>query len=57
MELVPGEFVMHADFGKGKVVSVNGVPPKQTAEIHFGAVGMKKLLVKVAPITKLDASD
>ena len=57
MELVPGEFVMHADFGKGKVVSVNGVPPKQTAEIHFGAVGMKKLLVKVAPITKLDAAD
>ena len=57
MELVPGEFVMHADFGKGKVVSVNGVPPKQTAEIHFGAVGMKKLLVKVAPITKLDSPE
>ena len=54
MELVPGEFVMHADFGKGKVVTVNGVPPKQTAEIHFGAVGVKKLLVKVAPITKID---
>ncbi len=54
MELAAGEFVMHADFGKGKVVSVAGKPPRQTAEIHFGAVGMKKLLVKVAPITKIE---
>jgi DNA helicase-2/ATP-dependent DNA helicase PcrA len=53
LELSPGDFVEHADFGKGKVVNVNGKPPKQTAEIHFGSAGMKKLLVKVAPITKL----
>jgi DNA helicase-2/ATP-dependent DNA helicase PcrA len=45
---------MHADFGKGKVVSAAGKPQRQTAEIHFGAVGMKKLLVKVAPITKVE---
>jgi hypothetical protein len=36
------------------VVSVAGKPPRQTAEIHFGAVGMKKLLVNVAPITKIE---
>lgn len=55
MELAPGEHVMHADFGKGKVISVAGKPPKQTAEIHFGSAGIKRLLVKVAPITKLDS--
>ena len=45
--------IEHADFGKGKVVTVAGKPPRQTAEIHFGSLGIKKLLVKVAPITKL----
>lgn len=54
LQLAAGDMVMHADFGKGKVVAVNGVPPKQTAEINFGANGVKKLLVKVAPIEKVD---
>jgi DNA helicase-2/ATP-dependent DNA helicase PcrA len=45
--------VMHSDFGKGKVIAVGGVAPRQTAEIHFGSIGVKKLLVKVAPIEKL----
>jgi DNA helicase-2/ATP-dependent DNA helicase PcrA len=53
MELAVGEMIEHADFGKGKVVTVAGKPPRQTAEIHFGSLGIKKLLVKVAPITKL----
>ncbi len=48
-----GDLVMHSDFGKGKVISVAGVAPRQTAEIHFGSIGVKKLLVKVAPIEKL----
>jgi len=48
-----GDMVMHADFGKGKVIAVAGVAPRQTAEIHFGSIGVKKLLVKVAPIEKL----
>jgi len=45
--------VMHSDFGKGKVITVAGVAPRQTAEIHFGSIGVKKLLVKVAPIEKM----
>ncbi len=53
LQLEPGEFVMHADFGKGKVISVKGEGAKQTAEIHFGSIGVKRLLVKVAPIEKL----
>jgi DNA helicase-2/ATP-dependent DNA helicase PcrA len=48
-----GDMVMHSDFGKGKVIAVAGVAPRQTAEIHFGSIGVKKLLVKVAPIEKL----
>ena len=49
-----GQFVMHSDFGKGKVVTVAGEGNRQTAEIHFGSIGVKKLLVKVAPITVLE---
>ena len=53
MVLASGDMVEHADFGRGKVIAVSGNPPRQTAEIHFGSGGVKRLLVKVAPITKL----
>jgi DNA helicase-2/ATP-dependent DNA helicase PcrA len=53
LQLVPGDMVNHDAFGKGKVVSVNGEGSKQTAEINFGSNGVKRLLVKVAPIQKL----
>jgi DNA helicase-2/ATP-dependent DNA helicase PcrA len=54
MVLEQGDLVEHADFGKGRVVAVSGNPPRQTAEINFGSGGVKRLLVKVAPITKLE---
>jgi DNA helicase-2/ATP-dependent DNA helicase PcrA len=54
LQLAVGQFVMHSDFGKGKVVTVAGEGNRQTAEIHFGSIGVKKLLVKVAPITVLE---
>jgi DNA helicase-2/ATP-dependent DNA helicase PcrA len=54
LQLEPGQLVMHSDFGKGKVVSVSGVANRQTAEIHFGSIGVKRLLVKVAPITVME---
>jgi len=57
MQLAPGEMVLHSDFGKGKVVSVAGEGNRQTAEIHFGSIGVKRLLVKVAPIEKIEAGD
>jgi DNA helicase-2/ATP-dependent DNA helicase PcrA len=53
LELAAGDMIEHADFGRGKVIAVSGKAPRQTAEIHFGSGGIKKLLVKVAPITKL----
>jgi len=53
LQLASGDQVEHEAFGKGKVVSTQGEGSKQTAEINFGASGLKRLLVKVAPITKL----
>ena len=53
LQLVAGDMVTHDAFGKGKVVSTQGEGSKQTAEINFGSNGVKRLLVKVAPITKL----
>ncbi|MCF8528923.1 MAG: UvrD-helicase domain-containing protein [Aquiluna sp.] len=53
LELAVGDAIQHESFGKGLVVSVAGSPPKQTAEIRFDAGPTKRLLVKMAPITKL----
>jgi DNA helicase-2/ATP-dependent DNA helicase PcrA len=53
LSLAPGDTIEHADFGRGKVLDVTGEPPRQTAEIRFDNGSKKRLLVKVAPITKL----
>ena len=53
LQLAAGDMVEHSDFGKGKVIATSGDGARQTAEIHFGSIGVKRLLVKVAPITKL----
>ena len=53
MVLEKGDLVEHADFGRGKVVNVTGEGPRATAEINFGQAGVKRLLVRVAPIEKL----
>ncbi|MEO0060556.1 MAG: hypothetical protein RL343_174 [Actinomycetota bacterium] len=53
LQLAIGDMIEHSDFGKGKVIATAGEGARQTAEIHFGSVGTKRLLVKVAPITKL----
>jgi DNA helicase-2/ATP-dependent DNA helicase PcrA len=45
--------VQHDSFGKGRVIAVAGNPPKQTAEVRFDSGVTKRLLVKMAPITKL----
>jgi DNA helicase-2/ATP-dependent DNA helicase PcrA len=53
MVLEKGDEVEHADFGRGKVINVTGEGPRATAEINFGSAGVKRLLVRVAPIEKL----
>jgi DNA helicase-2/ATP-dependent DNA helicase PcrA len=53
LQLAVGDMIEHSDFGRGKVVATAGEGARQTAEIHFGSVGIKRLLVKVAPIQKV----
>jgi DNA helicase II / ATP-dependent DNA helicase PcrA len=53
MELVPGDRIRHDDFGEGRVDAITGEGAKRVAHVRFEKVGAKKLLVKIAPITKL----
>jgi len=53
LELAVGDRVNHDSFGAGSVISVAGQNPRQTAEVRFESGVTKRLLVKMAPITKL----
>mgnify|MGYP001765335573 CR=1 FL=1 len=51
--LEPGDRVVHDSFGLGTVVSVEGVAEKSVASIDFGSEGVKRLLLRYAPVEKL----
>ena len=53
LELAVGDRVNHDSFGAGSVIGVAGQNPRQTAEVRFESGVTKRLLVKMAPITKL----
>ncbi|MBO9578545.1 MAG: ATP-binding domain-containing protein, partial [Microbacteriaceae bacterium] len=53
LKLAVGDRIKHDDFGEGRVVNVIENGPRTVAEVEFAAKGRKRLLVKVAPITKL----
>jgi DNA helicase-2/ATP-dependent DNA helicase PcrA len=53
MELAPGDRIRHDDFGEGRVDMVTGEGAKRVAHVRFDSAGPKKLLIKIAPITKL----
>lgn len=53
LELAAGDRIRHDDFGEGLVDAVTGEGPKRVAHVRFDTAGAKKLLIKVAPITKL----
>ena len=53
MELTAGDRIRHDDFGEGKVDMVTGEGAKRVAHVRFDTAGPKKLLIKVAPITKI----
>ncbi len=53
MELAPGDRIRHDDFGEGRVDMVTGEGAKRVAHVRFDSAGAKKLLIKIAPITKL----
>lgn len=51
--LAPGDKVTHDSFGLGTVVTVEGVAEKAVASIDFGSDGVKRLLLRYAPVDKL----
>ena len=44
---------MHDTFGLGTVVALEGVGDKAVASIDFGSEGVKRLLLRYAPVEKL----
>ena len=53
LELTAGDRIRHDDFGEGRVDLVTGEGAKRIAHVRFDAGGLKKLLIKIAPIQKL----
>jgi DNA helicase-2/ATP-dependent DNA helicase PcrA len=51
--LDPGDRVQHDSFGLGTVVSVEGAGEASVASIDFGSEGVKRLLLRYAPVEKL----
>ncbi len=51
--LEPGDRVVHDSFGMGTVVALEGVAEKAVASIDFGSEGVKRLLLRYAPVEKL----
>ena len=54
--LDPGDRVLHDSFGMGTVVAVEGAADKAVASIDFGSEGVKRLLLRYAPVEKLSRS-
>jgi len=51
--LAPGDRVQHDTFGLGTVVSLDGVGEQAVASVDFGSEGVKRLLLRYAPVEKL----
>jgi DNA helicase-2/ATP-dependent DNA helicase PcrA len=51
--LAPGDRVLHDSFGMGSVVALDGVGDKAVASVDFGSQGVKRLLLRYAPVEKL----
>lgn len=48
-----GDRVSHDSFGLGTVVRVEGTGDNTMAHVDFGAAGVKRLLLRYAPLEKL----
>ena len=51
--LSPGDRVSHDKFGLGTVIAVEGQAEKSVASVDFGSQGVKRLLLRYAPVEKL----
>ncbi len=48
-----GDRVTHDQYGMGKVVTLEGQGKNAVAKVDFGGVGVKRLLLRFAPVAKL----
>ncbi|MGB7982201.1 MAG: DNA helicase PcrA [Candidatus Nanopelagicales bacterium] len=53
ISLAAGDRVLHPKFGMGTVVSTLGSGDKSEASVDFGSEGVKRLLLRYAPVEKL----
>jgi DNA helicase-2/ATP-dependent DNA helicase PcrA len=53
--LEPGDRVTHDSFGLGTVVALEGQGDNSVASIDFGSQGVKRLLLRYAPVDKLSS--
>jgi DNA helicase-2/ATP-dependent DNA helicase PcrA len=53
LSLHAGDRVLHASFGMGTVVSVQGSGDQSVAAVDFGSQGVKRLLLRYAPLERL----
>lgn len=53
ISLSPGDRVSHDSFGLGTVIAVEGQAEKSVASVDFGSGGVKRLLLRYAPVEKL----
>ncbi|MDX6276765.1 MAG: ATP-dependent helicase UvrD/PcrA [Nocardioidaceae bacterium] len=53
ISLSPGDRVSHDTFGMGTVVAIDGQGDKAQASVDFGSLGVKRLLLRYAPVEKL----
>ena len=51
--LEPGDRVTHDSFGLGTVLALEGVDDNTVASVDFGSAGVKRLLLRYAPLEKL----
>ena len=49
-KIVVGNIIEHNRFGRGEVLNLEGAGPNKKAEIQFGTVGKKKLLLQFAKL-------
>ncbi len=53
ISLNPGDRVVHDSFGMGTVVVIRGDGQQAQADIDFGSEGVKRLLLRYAPVEKI----
>jgi DNA helicase-2/ATP-dependent DNA helicase PcrA len=53
INLTTGDNVLHPKFGLGTVVATAGSEDKAEASIDFGSAGVKRLLLRYAPVEKV----